>query len=378
MTRLVGRDPATGEGLAIELAEGRISAVSSADYDGAHYLSAGLVDLQVNGYFGLDLNDHALTPERVIALTRKLFEVGVTTYQPTLITASEASIVSAIRSIVAARQADRHTALAIGGIHIEGPFISPNDGPRGAHPASEVRPPDLAELARWQAAAEGLITMVTVSPHYANAPDFIEAAVAQSINIAVGHTDATPDQIRAAAAAGATLSTHLGNGAAANLPRHPNFIWAQLADDRLSASFIADGHHLAADTLTAMLRAKGVARSLLVSDLAAPGGLRPGIYDQPIGGRVQLWPDGRLGTPGTPYLAGAALPLSACVARAATMTGLSLAETLSMATRNPGRFLNGVGALDVGTRADLMVFAWQPGASELDVVQTYLAGERVW
>ncbi|WDR07245.1 amidohydrolase family protein [Devosia rhodophyticola] len=300
MTRVVGRDPATGEGLAIELAEGLITAVSAANYDGDNYLSAGLIDLQVNGYFGLDLNDHTLTPERVIALTRKLLEMGVTTYQPTLITASENSIVSAIRAIVAARKADRHSSLAIGGIHIEGPFISPNDGPRGAHPASEVRPPDLVELGRWQSAAEGLITMVTLSPHYENAPDFIAAAVTQSINIAIGHTDASPAQIHAAAAAGATLSTHLGNGAAANLPRHPNFIWAQLADDRLCASFIADGHHLAADTLVAMLRAKGVARSVLVSDLAAPGGLPPGIYDQPIGGRVQLWPDGRLGTPGTP------------------------------------------------------------------------------
>lgn len=378
MTRLVGRDPATGAGLAIDMVAGRITLVSPIDYDGSHYVSAGLVDLQVNGYFGLDLNDHALTVERVIALTRKLFEVGVTTYQPTLITASESSIISAIEAIVAARRADRQTALAIGGIHIEGPYISPTDGPRGAHPASQVRPPDLAELSRWQAVAEGLVTMVTVSPHWADANRFIAGAVAQSINIAIGHTDATPEQIHAAAAAGATMSTHLGNGAAATLPRHPNFIWAQLADDRLSASFIADGHHLAADTLKAMIRAKGTSRSVLVSDLAAPGGLGPGIYNQPIGGRVQLWADGRLGTPGTPYLAGAALPLSACVARAATMTGLSLSDTLAMGTRNAGAFLNGIGTLDVGARADLIKFGWQPGASGLDIVETYLAGERVW
>jgi len=360
------------------MADGRIAAVAAADYDGELYLSAGLVDLQVNGYFGLDLNDHAVTPDRVIALTRKLFAVGVTSYQPTLITAAETSIIAAIRAIVAARRADRQTAEAIAGIHIEGPFISPQDGPRGAHPASQVRAPDLAELARWQAAAEGLVSMVTLSPHYAEAPDFIAAAVAQSVHIAIGHTDATPEQIHAAAAAGASLSTHLGNGAAANLPRHPNFLWAQLADDRLSASFIADGHHLPADTLIVMLRAKGHDRAVLVSDLAAPGGLAPGIYDQPIGGRVQLWADGRLGTPGTPYLAGAALPLSACVARAAAVTGLSLADTLAMATRNPGRFLNGRGVLAVGARADLIRFAWQHGATELKIVDTHVAGELAW
>ncbi|MFN4211980.1 MAG: N-acetylglucosamine-6-phosphate deacetylase, partial [Devosia sp.] len=159
---------------------------------------------------------------------------------------------------------------------------------------------------------------------------------------------------------------------------HPNFLWAQLADDRLSASFIADGHHLPADTLIAMQRAKGLDRSILVSDLAAPGGLQPGIYDQPIGGRVQLWADGRLGTPGTPYLAGAALPLSACVARAATMTGLSLADTLAMATRNPGRFVKGRGVLEIGARADLIRFSWEKGARELRIVETYLAGEPVW
>lgn len=378
MTRLVGRDPATGRALAVEMAGGRITAITAAEYDGDLYLSAGLIDLQVNGYFGLDLNDHAVTPDRVIALTRRLFAVGVTCYQPTLITASETSIIAAIRAIVRARQVDPQTAEAIAGIHIEGPFISPNDGPRGAHPANQVRVPDLAELSRWQAAAEGLITMVTLSPHFAGASEFIAGAVAQSIHIAIGHTDATPEQIHAAAAAGATLSTHLGNGAAANLPRHPNFLWAQLADDRLSASFIADGHHLPADTLIAMQRAKGLERSILVSDLAAPGGLQPGIYDQPIGGRVQLWADGRLGTPGTPYLAGAALPLSACVARAATMTGLSLADTLAMATRNPGRFLRGRGVLEIGARADLIRFSWEKGASELRIVETYVAGEPVW
>jgi N-acetylglucosamine-6-phosphate deacetylase len=378
MKRLVGRNPANGAGLAIDMDVGRIVAVFDVEYDGDQYISAGLVDLQINGYFGYDLNDHTLTPERVVALTHKLFESGVTTYQPTLITASEQSILSAIRAIVAACRADPRAALAIGGIHVEGPFLSPNDGPRGAHPVTEVRPPDLAELDRWQTEAEGLITMVTLSPHYASAPDFIKAAVARSIHIAIGHTDATPEQVHAAAAAGAVLSTHLGNGAAANLPRHPNFIWAQLADDRLSASFIADSHHLDADTLTAMMRAKGLDRSVLVSDLAAPGGLTPDIYDQPIGGRVQLWENGRLGTPGTPYLAGAATTLSDCVAMAAKMTGFSLAETLTMATRNAGRFLSNIGKLEVGARADIMLFKWQAGGSNLTITETYLAGERVW
>jgi N-acetylglucosamine-6-phosphate deacetylase len=162
------------------------------------------------------------------------------------------------------------------------------------------------------------------------------------------------------------------------LPRHPNAIWAQLADDRLTATFIGDSHHLPADTLIAMLRAKGHERSLLVSDVAAPGGLEPGIYHQTIGGRVQLWPNGRLGTPGTPYLAGAALPLSACVARTTAMTGLALSSVIDLATVNPGRFIGGRGRLAIGEPADLIVFDWVAGDENLTMVETWLHGERVW
>jgi N-acetylglucosamine-6-phosphate deacetylase len=374
---VVGRDPATGNGLAITMDGGLIASIAPTDYDGPLYVSAGLIDLQVNGYAGLDLNDHALTPEHVGALTARLLALGVTTYLPTLITAPESSIVSALSAIREARLRDPRIAQVIPYVHVEGPFLSPHDGPRGAHPVDQVRAPDLEEFARWQQASGGLVGMVTLSPHSPEAIAFIRAVTAQGVHVAIGHTDASPEQIHAAAEAGAVLSTHLGNGAAATLARHPNFIWAQLADDRLTASFIADGHHLPADTLIAMLRAKGHQRALLVSDVAAPGGLEPGIYDQPIGGRVQLWPDGRLGTPGTPYLAGAALPLSHCVAIAASMTGLPLAEVLDLATVNPGRFVGGRGRLSEGEAADLITFEWEPGARSLKVAETYLAGEPV-
>ena len=163
------------------------------------------------------------------------------------------------------------------------------------------------------------------------------------------------------------LSTHLGNGAAAVLPRHPNFIWAQLADDRLTASFIADGHHLPADTLKSMLRAKGLSRAVLVSDSVALGGMPPGIYEQQIGGRVELSADGRLGIVGTPYLAGAARPLKDGVAMAARSAGLALADALKLATENPGRFVGGRGRLAVGAAADLMRFRWRPGDPTLAI-----------
>ncbi|KGM33979.1 N-acetylglucosamine-6-phosphate deacetylase, partial [Inquilinus limosus] len=290
---ITGRDPATGRSLAVTIKDGRIAAIEDGPAGETAWLSAGLVDLQVNGFAGHDLNGGGLVPETVARLSAALRRDGVTTFLPTLITAPEASITAALAAIAEARAADPLIAHMIPAVHVEGPHISPEDGPRGAHPRDQVRPPDLAEFDRWQAACGGLVGLVTLSPHHDGAPDYIRGLTARGVLVAIGHTDASPAQIAAAVEAGAALSTHLGNGIAATLPRHPNPIWSQLAEDRLTASFIADGHHLPADVLKAMLRAKGLERAVLVSDAAALGGLAPGLYDQPVGGRVELTADGR-------------------------------------------------------------------------------------
>jgi N-acetylglucosamine-6-phosphate deacetylase len=260
--------------------------------------------------------------------------------------------------------------------HVEGPFLAPEDGPRGGHPRQHIRPPDLDEVAEWQQVSGNLVGKITLSPHHDQAHHFIRALADQGILVAIGHTSATAEQIRAAVTAGARLSTHLGNGAAATLPRHPNFIWAQLADDRLDAGFIADGFHLPADTFKAMLRAKGLERAYLVSDTTAAGGLPPGIYDQPIGGRVEVGSDGRLSVVGTPYLAGASRPLKEDVALAIRMADLTLADGLRLASSNPGRFVGHRGRLAQGEVADLIVFDWQKDAASLAIRETYVAGEK--
>ncbi|WP_342363453.1 N-acetylglucosamine-6-phosphate deacetylase [Terrarubrum flagellatum] len=374
---LVGRDPATGQPVEISVANGRIAAIEPSGHDIDHFISPGLIDLQVNGYDGHDLNDGALAPETVIALAAAMRRVGVTTFLPTLITASEERIVAALRAIAEARRADETTARMIPFVHVEGPFLSAEDGPRGAHPREWVRAPDLAEVERWRVVGEGLVGLVTLSPHFDEAPDFISALVARGIRVSIGHTHASADQIRAAAAVGASLSTHLGNGAAANLPRHPNFIWAQLAEDRLTATFIADGHHLPADAFTAMLRAKSLDRAILVSDVTALGGKPSGIYEQAIGGRVELSADGRLGIPGTPYLAGAARSLKDNVAIAARMAGLSLADALRLAATNPGKIIGGRGAFAIGAPADLIMFRWSPGDETLDIQSVFVGGREI-
>jgi N-acetylglucosamine-6-phosphate deacetylase len=372
-----GRNPATGETIAITVEDSVIAAIQAANGTSHDYVAPGLVDLQVNGFAGLDLNDGHLTPERVKTLADHMLSVGVTTFLPTLITAPEADIIRALTVIAEARRRFPFVAEMVPFVHVEGPSISPLDGPRGAHPAAHVRAPSLEEFERWQAVSSGLVGLVTLAPEQPGAIDYISALVQRGVHVALGHTAASPKEIHEAAAAGASLSTHLGNGAAATLPRHPNFLWSQLANDRLTATFIADGHHLPADTFKAMIRAKGLERAILVSDAVALAGMPPGLYEQPVGGSVDVTADGRVGIAGTPYLAGAGLPLCANVAIAIQMAGLTLSEGLRLATENPGR-IAGRGRLAVGTPADLIQFAWHVGHRRLDVSAVWLRGEQVF
>ena len=196
---------------------------------------------------------------------------------------------------------------------------------------------------------------MTLSPHWRETADYVRGLRARGVHVALGHTNATTAQISAAVEAGAMLSTHLGNGIAAQLPRHPNPIWTQLAEDRLWASFIADGHHLPSEAFKAMLRAKGLERSMLVSDAVALAGCPPAIYDMPVGGRVELKANGRLEVVGTPFLAGAAASLVFGIATARQMAGLTLAEALGWPRSIPVSPFS-LPALTIGAPADLLRF----------------------
>jgi len=375
MKSLTGRDPSTGESLIVHHANGRIEAIEQEPPCETLWLAPGLIDLQVNGYCGDDLNSDDLTIDTIQSLARRMLSTGVTTFLPTLITASEEKIIRNLRIIAAAREADPLLMHMIPCVHVEGPHIAPEDGPRGAHPLEHVRPPDVSEFMRWQAASGDLVGMVTLSPHYPGTPEYIRALAKRGIHISLGHTSASADQIHAAVAAGARLSTHLGNGVANLLPRHPNLIWAQLAENRLTATFIADGHHLPADTLTVMVRAKTVQRAVLVSDLVMLAGLPPGEYLTPVGGKVDLHPDGRLNVAGSGYLAGATSTLKDAIAYVANNTGFSLGEAVLMATANPGRFAGERGALNAGAPADLIRFRWEQGCSTLAIEDVVVQGQ---
>jgi N-acetylglucosamine-6-phosphate deacetylase len=266
------------------------------------------------------------------------------------------------------------------GFHVEGPHICPDDGPRGAHPQRWVRPPDIEEYRRWQDAAGGLVKLVTLSPEWPEAPRYIEELVRDGVVVSIGHMMATREQIQEAVAAGATMSTHLGNGAHSVLPRHPNYIWEQLAEDRLAASFIVDGHHLSASFFRVALRAKGVMRSVLVTDAAMPAAARPGPYM--LGEvEVELLPDDRVVLRGGSRLAGSALRLQHGIANAMRQTGITLGEAVTMATRNPARVGKIPGrqrGLAPGERADLVLFRFDPETKEITVEQTFAGGRQVF
>lgn len=332
-------------------------------------LQPGLIDLQVNGYAGYDVNDDSVDIETIIELTRALWAQGVTTYLPTVITASQDKICHVMAVIAAARRSDPLIAHSIAGVHVEGPALAAEDGPRGAHDRRQVRDADPEELEAWQRAGDDLVRIVTLAPERPRTIPFIAAAVARGVRVSLGHCAPTSEQIRTAVIAGATLSTHLGNGTHANLPRHPNHLWSQLADDRLTTMLIADGHHLPADTLTVMIRAKSPQRCVLTSDSTSLGGMPKGTYTTPVGGDVEVHADGRVSLAGSELLAGSGSSLRRCLDWARTALPVTEDDLLAMASSTPASLLGLTGR--TGPRGDHVLLEGER------VVKTTVAGTVV-
>ena len=367
---------ATGIPTTIEFDQ-RIQKVETAEDGGDRYMAPGLIDIQVNGYAGVDFNNPSVSHAEISRAVRALVATGVSRFFPTVITGSPDGMLGALRNLRAAKDRIEEGAV-IEGIHVEGPYIGPDDGPRGAHLRQWVRPPDIEEWKRWRDATNGLIRVVTLSPHWPDAPKYIEALVADGVTVSIGHTGATTEQLDAAVKAGATLSTHLGNGAHAVLRRHPNYIWEQLADDRLTADFIVDGIHLPASFLRVALRAKTVERSVLVTDASAPAGAAFGRYQ--LGEQaVDHLPDGRVVLAGTEKLAGSGLRMDHGVENLMKLGGLSLRDAIQLATVNPARVTNIVGrqnGLMEGDRADVIVFRFEEETKKIAIEETYIDGRR--
>ncbi|MDE0689949.1 MAG: amidohydrolase family protein [Candidatus Poribacteria bacterium] len=360
----------------IVLTDRRVQTIREVDSVNSEvWIAPALIDIQVNGFAGFDLNVATVTSEDVSAMVSALWQVGTGFLCPTVVTGSFDGIGNSLRAILKACEVDSHVAHSVLGIHLEGPYISAEDGPRGAHPLEHVREPDWDEFQRWQDIAEGKISIVTLAPEKKGAIPFIEKLIANGVVVALGHTAASADDIRAAIDAGARLSTHLGNGAHALIRRHPNYIWEQLGADELWASLIVDGHHLPPTVAKSMIRAKTLDRCLLVSDAVALAGMQPGIY-QFAGKSVELTAERCVRLVGTEYLAGSAIELARGIENSVRFAGISLKEAVSLATLQPMRLLDAKRRVEAHT--NLILFEWNTAQCELNLLATIIGDELVY
>ncbi len=352
-----GIHPYLGDPIEVQVQDGRVKRVLPAKDSTDLLVSPGWIDLQVNGFAGVDYNDPNSPADEIARSIDVQRSTGVARFYPTVITGSHDDMVSSLSNLARARR-QLSNGNSMLGFHVEGPWISPLDGPRGAHPKAHVRAPSIEEFERFQGAADGRIRLVTLSPEHDEAPAVIQYMVSKGIVVSIGHTAATTPQIEAAVAAGATMSTHLGNGAHSSVPRHDNYIVQQLVDDRLYAGLILDGIHLPPPFAKLALRAKGQQMSILVTDAVAPALCKPGIYK--LGEQeVDLSPDRRVQLRSSGRLAGSALSMDRGIENAMGFGGFSPYAATRLATSNPAAAMgleDRTGYLDPGQAGDFTLF----------------------
>jgi N-acetylglucosamine-6-phosphate deacetylase len=357
--RVVARDFRDASWVELDLRDGYIDGVQLLDHPrGADpeddWVAPAFWDIQSNGRWGHSFSSPEITIDQVASIIRAQAPMGTARLCPTLITAPVDHLVHGVRTIAAACQRYPDVADRVIGIHLEGPFISEQEGYRGAHPAGSVIDPDWDLFLKIQDASGGRIVLITLAPERAGAIDFIRRATSAGVVVAIGHTAAVGATIRTAIDAGALLSTHLGNGIVSQLPRHPNAIWTQAASKTLMASFIADGHHLDLEALRVLALAKGPAQTLLISDASPLAGLPPGDY-----GEWSVDPSGKIVVAGTPYLAGSNLGLEVGLRNLLCATDWTFEQAIASVTTNPARLLGRpMPRLSASEPADLIIYRW--------------------
>jgi len=304
----------------------------------ASFRSAGLMDLQVNGYAGVDFNDEAVNADALDHALHAMLAAGVTACLPTVITAPAALLEARLHALDEAVARSRLGPLMVPGYHVEGPFLNPGPGFRGCHPPAAMLLPDPALVERWGAGLQRPVLMMTLAAELDGAEALIRWLAARGKIAAIGHSDAGAAVVARAAEAGARMSTHLGNGLPGTLPKLDNPLMAQLAEDRLAAGFIADGIHLPRPALRAMIRAKGPGRAILVTDAVAAAGAPPGRYGF-AGMAIDGDSDGSVRLPGARTLAGSALTLDRAIRNLVEWGIAGLDEAVVMASAAPAALL---------------------------------------
>jgi N-acetylglucosamine-6-phosphate deacetylase len=282
----------------------------------------GCFDLQVNGFAGVDFQQPEVPPADVLRAVRALHRHGATRILLTLMTAPVDALCARLLHYERLCAADAVVAATVAGYHIEGPYLNPAPGFCGAHDPAVMKAPDCNEFDRLWAAAGGRIRLLTLAPEWPGSIEFIRHVVGHGVRVAIGHSDADAAAIDAAAAAGLTLCTHVGNGVPMQLHRHDNIVQRLLARDDLTAVFIPDGLHLPPGVLRNFVRAKAPGRALFCTDATAAAGAPPGRYTLgPLA--VEAGRDGVVREPGKPNFAGSSLTMERAVRNLSAFLGWS-------------------------------------------------------
>lgn len=370
-----GRSPVTGEMIEVRQEQGRIVAVeASGGPVGEVWIAPGMIDIQVNGFAGVDYNSPVTPLDEIARSIEVIHQTGVSRFLPTVITGSNENIRGSLRNLSKAKR-ELPGGGAMAGFHVEGPWISDVDGPRGAHQQEHVRAASYEEWKQFNEAAEGNIRILTVAPEQKGVIALIEKVAGENVVVSIGHTNASAQDIRDAIAAGATMSTHLGNGSHQIIRRFPNYIFDQMAADELCAGFIVDGIHLDPNFLKVAIRAKGLEKSIITTDAVAPANCPPGSYR--IGDQeVELTADNCVRLKSSGRLAGSALRLDRALEKLMQITGLSLHEALRMATVNAAvgaGIEDRKGFLETGDLADLILFRFDEETRTIQIESTVCA-----
>lgn len=369
--------------VSVEIENGKIAGIKRikelSDKKNRTYIAPGLFDNQVNGFVGVSfaLGGGDLSKEGILKVTKALWQYGVTSYMPTLTTNDIKILEKNLKTLVEAKK-DKSTLDSIAGFHMEGPYISPVDGYRGAHPLKFVRKPDWEEFMQLYEASEGNILQIGVAPEVEGAMEFIAKCSEKNILVSLAHHNGSAEQITEAADHGAKTSTHLGNGCANMINRHRNPLWGQLADDRITITIICDGFHLLPEQIKVFYKTKGAEKIILTSDITSWGGLPAGTYVTAEGETIEKTPEGAMIFPEQKSLYGSASPLNNGVGHIMKVTGCSLAEAIRMASTNPARIygINDRGELKPGMRADIILFTMDDFV--MNIQKTIVAGQLVY
>ncbi|MEA1878346.1 MAG: N-acetylglucosamine-6-phosphate deacetylase [Bacteroidota bacterium] len=375
---LTGISYEDGSSISVSIEEGiiaNIEILKDSKPSSQIYIAPGLIDLQINGYMGVDFGNPDITIKEIRTATQALWKEGITTFLPTVITNSHEALMKCFMALASTLD-DPEIGPSIPGFHLEGPYVSPVQGFRGAHLEKYIRPANLSEFKEYQKLAKGGIKLLTLAPETEGSISLIEHCKENNVIVSLGHHNGSSEEIKEAIDAGASLSTHLGNGCANMINRHYNPLWPQLADDRLTISIISDGFHLTKEELQTFYKVKGDQRTILVSDALDLAGLTPGEYIR--GERKVLLTPNVVKFPEENVLAGAASSLRQCVGNIIRFTHCSLKSAITMASSTPAKLMgfNNIGEIGEGKRADLILFTIENG--EIIIQKTIVAGRVVY